>query len=383
MLAGDRLVAADLLLESLRYPGEALGILGRPPVAQQAVAVARPPLVVEQVRNLVADDRAHGAVVNRRIGVRIEGRGLHDGGEEDDLVPRRVGVGIHQEYRLQEDPVIRVPRQPAEVFLADQSEAAAGVADRVAAPHIEGARVAPDLGVEQLDTDLGELVAGPGAGFRRHPFELRQPRVEGGDQVVDHRLGRGLGVGRHVALDVGLAHHVGERALLAAGVEYRLDPALLRFLLPPQLLAVEREDLVARGLGQVLRGSRDGHVAHVVLPCLKRFGRDQLCHADDRRGGGHVDHGRRADAGTGEVPAPVDARGTLRELGRTHHVVLLYIVAQLGGRPGDLRDLRLQCLHVPRPLFGIVETGDLEQACDVGALRLQDGGIGGVEIEVA
>ncbi len=68
---------------------EGLLVLGRPPVAQVAVAVRAAALVVEAVADLVADDAADGAVVDRLVRLGIEERRLQDGGREDDLVERR------------------------------------------------------------------------------------------------------------------------------------------------------------------------------------------------------------------------------------------------------------------------------------------------------
>ncbi len=85
----------------------------------------------------------------------------------------------------------------------------------------------------------------------------------------------------------------------------------------------------------------------------------------------------------GEVPRPVDTGRTLRELGHAHHVVLLLVVAQVGRRPADLRDLCLEILHAPGARPCVVESGDREQPRDVGDLRLPYRRIGFIEVELA
>ena len=69
-------------------------VVARPPVADPAGFVELAAVIVEAVAHLVADDRADGAVVHRRIGVRVEERRLQDGGGEGDLVERRAVVGV-------------------------------------------------------------------------------------------------------------------------------------------------------------------------------------------------------------------------------------------------------------------------------------------------
>ena len=58
------------------------------------VAVVLRALIVEMVAELVPDHRADAAVIDRRIGVRIEERRLQDRGREDDLDHAEIGVGV-------------------------------------------------------------------------------------------------------------------------------------------------------------------------------------------------------------------------------------------------------------------------------------------------
>ena len=58
-----------------------------------AVAVVLAALVVEAVTDLVADDRADGAVVDRIVRLRVEERRLQDGGRKGDVVLLRIVLG--------------------------------------------------------------------------------------------------------------------------------------------------------------------------------------------------------------------------------------------------------------------------------------------------
>src|SRR5947209_12613570 len=51
-------------------------------------------LVVEMVAELVPDHRSDAAVIDRRVGVRIEERRLQDRGREDDLDHSEIGVSV-------------------------------------------------------------------------------------------------------------------------------------------------------------------------------------------------------------------------------------------------------------------------------------------------
>ncbi len=78
MHAGQRFEGGVLRAELLGALLERLAVGFGPPVAQRAIGVDLAALVVEAVRELMADDAADGAVVDRGIGVRIEDRRLQD-----------------------------------------------------------------------------------------------------------------------------------------------------------------------------------------------------------------------------------------------------------------------------------------------------------------
>jgi membrane-associated PAP2 superfamily phosphatase len=65
-------VAAELALDATGARFKVLAVLRRPPVAQVSLAIELAAMVVKAVKQLVADDCADAAVVDRRVGIRIE-----------------------------------------------------------------------------------------------------------------------------------------------------------------------------------------------------------------------------------------------------------------------------------------------------------------------
>ena len=86
----DRLERRVLLNETLGAFFELLGVLRGPPVLQIAFWIELPALIVETVRQLVADDGSDGAVVHRRVHALVIERRLEDAGGEIDIVLRRM-----------------------------------------------------------------------------------------------------------------------------------------------------------------------------------------------------------------------------------------------------------------------------------------------------
>ena len=80
-----RLELGILRAEHRRARLEGGGVGGRPPVAQRAGGVDGAALVVEAVGQLMADDTADRAIIERRVGVGIEDRRLQDRRREDDV----------------------------------------------------------------------------------------------------------------------------------------------------------------------------------------------------------------------------------------------------------------------------------------------------------
>ena len=94
VVAGQRLVGVILGDELRGQRIEARRVLRSPPFVKRAVLVVAAALIVEMVADLVADDGADAAIIDRRVGIGIEEGRLQDRGREDDLVPHRIGVGV-------------------------------------------------------------------------------------------------------------------------------------------------------------------------------------------------------------------------------------------------------------------------------------------------
>src|ERR1700733_1619539 len=84
MQSGNRLESGVLRAEYRRAGLEGVRIRLAPPVAQSAARVELAALVVEAVRQFMANDGADGAEVYRRVGVGIEIRRLQDRGRKHD-----------------------------------------------------------------------------------------------------------------------------------------------------------------------------------------------------------------------------------------------------------------------------------------------------------
>ena len=69
-------------------------VLLREPVTQVAGSIKLAALIVKAVADLMSDDRANAAVVDRVVGLRIEERGLQNRSRKHDLVHLRIVIGV-------------------------------------------------------------------------------------------------------------------------------------------------------------------------------------------------------------------------------------------------------------------------------------------------
>ncbi len=274
--AGERLVRVVLLDQTVGARGEGGGVGRRPPVAQRPLGVVLPPLVVEAVADLVADDDADRAVIDRRVGGGIEERRLQDRRGKDDLVHRRVVIGVDRHRR--HAPLGAVERSPelGEVAVVVERLGPRGIADRIAGGDLQRRIVAPLRRVADLGVERRQLGARLRLGRRRHPVDLVDPCPHRGEQVVDQRVHRRLGVGGEVFGDVEPPDRLAHRAV------DRVDAAL-----PPWLVrrrarqdgAVEGEVLVDERLGQVGGTRLQRPQREIVAPDAERPAGDELRHA--------------------------------------------------------------------------------------------------------
>src|ERR1051325_5672289 len=72
-----------------------LHILSRPPIPEIAFGIELSALIVEPVRQLMADDAANSAVVGRIVGLRADEGGLQNARGKDYLVEVRIVVGVN------------------------------------------------------------------------------------------------------------------------------------------------------------------------------------------------------------------------------------------------------------------------------------------------
>ena len=154
---------------------EARLVVGGPPVVQVALAVVLRPLVVEAVTDLVTDDGPDAAVVERRVGVRVEERRLQDRGGEADLVGARVVVGV--DVLRVHQPLVAVDRAAE---LAELPVGLEGALPRRTLPSrsprsmSDRRVVAPPRRVADLGPEDLELVERLAARLRAHPVEGRR-----------------------------------------------------------------------------------------------------------------------------------------------------------------------------------------------------------------
>ena len=180
---------------------------------EPARAVVLRALVVEAVADLVADDRPDPAVVPGVVGVGVEERRLEDRRGEDDLVHRRVVVGV--DHLRRHEPLVAVHRlaELVEVAALLEEVRRPHVAEQVGRVDLQLGVVAPLVGVADLGPERLELGQGARLGLLAHPVQRGDGLAVGGDEVVHQPLHGGLVLGREVPGDVELADGLAQRAL--------------------------------------------------------------------------------------------------------------------------------------------------------------------------
>ena len=209
--SGHSLLLAEPFGEHLR----ALIVLGlvfcRPPVHQVTVLIVLTALVVEAVTHLMTDDRSNGTVVADIIGLRIEERGLQDGGWEVDAVELWHITGVHRLWRHWHQllvhglaPVLAVKSSTCFLFDADKVLYEVLILTDVG----ELLQILPLIGVAYVDIHGVQLLQCLDLGGVAHPGVLLQAVLESLLQVfyqaIDTLLA-GLGeIFCHIELTDGL-----------------------------------------------------------------------------------------------------------------------------------------------------------------------------------
>ena len=241
---------------------ELLRIPGLPPVVHVPVGVVLASLVVEPVRDLVADDGADGAEVNRGIGAGVEKRRLQNRRREHDLVEHGVVVGV--DLLRRHEPALAIhgrvdARQHARVLEPLRREAV-GVVRRVR-DNFQLIVVGPDIRVADLDAEARHLLQRLCLCRVAHPRQLAQPILHGVAHALDEPHGGVFRVFRKVSLDVLLSDEFTDGAV---GLRHHPLPPGLEFLLAVEFLAEEGEVLVDKVVGE---GGRRG--ARAVKGCVR------------------------------------------------------------------------------------------------------------------
>ena len=332
--AGENLVGVILRHQLLGQRLERLAVGVGPPFIEAAALVIFGALIVEMVADLMADDRADSAIIDRRVGVGIEERRLQDGGRKDDLLHSEIGVGVDRHRGHPPlPPPDRCPKL-GNIIVVRPFDGAKRVAERVAGTNLERRIILPAVGIADLGREIGELGAGPGLGRRRHPHQPVDPPPHRRDDIAHQFVGLGLGFGRIMLGDVQLADVVGQRA----GDE--INPALPAHLLlggARQGRAVERKSFLVIGRREHRRVTVERADQQLVFQHLQRGARNEPGDPADRAWLGD-DHFVDVDAAVGEVALEVEARGHGTELGDRHQIIGLGRVAAISPGPLSARD---------------------------------------------
>ena len=252
--SGDGFVGVVLLGESLRFGFEAFGVFRGPPIAQAAVGVDLAALVVETVRDLVADHSADRAVVHGRIGARVEQRRLQNAGGEDDLVFETAVIGVHGLRRHAPLFGVRGFADLVELIGELERSAARDVAVKVAGFDFQLRIVAPFH--READHHLHLRKFEQRLRFRRvaHPGELLDALGHRRFQVRDQAFHHGFRRGGEMFGDIFLADEFAEAAFDEFNAAFPTRADLRRAL---QFLVGELEAAVDEALREERRGVVD------------------------------------------------------------------------------------------------------------------------------
>ena len=186
----DGHVAVVLCDDPLRALLELLLVGRRPPTLEVALLVELAALVIEAVRDLVADRAPRGVAVDQRV----VDQGVGDAGQDEggrrqhDLVVRRVVVGIVSLRRHLPLGAIDRLVELGDVVVALPFVAADRVPQERIALHLVVRVVLPLHRIADLLGHRVQLLERPLLGGRAHPVEVPDPRAEGVEDIVGQLL---------------------------------------------------------------------------------------------------------------------------------------------------------------------------------------------------
>ena len=302
------------------------GVLRGPPVAQVPLRVELAPLVVEAVRQLVADDRADASEVGGVVGAVVVIRGLQDTGGKVDVVHLRIVVGVDRGRGHQPLAAIDRSADLAEAAGDLEGPRAGHVPGQIVARDSDAAVVAPGVRVADLVPDrlqLGERLLLRHLGHPRQGLDVTPQRLlQGRDQLQ----GALLPLGAEGPLDVELPQRLSEEDVGEAGAAL---PARADLAGAAQRLAVEVEARARQPPAENRRGRARQVPAQVVLPVVERCRVQKGVEALEEVGNGHVQVRRLRRAHGGEVVLPFQRRGERFQIVAGHLVVDVERVAAL------------------------------------------------------
>ena len=289
--------------------------------------------------HLVADHTADGAVVDRRIRVRIEERRLQDRRREDHLVVQRVVVGVDLLRDHAPLGLVGGLARPRRLPRPFKGLGPGHVAEIVPVADVQPAVVPELVRIADLDDIAVQLLQRLGLGLGAHPVQLLDARPEGGLQIGHQGLHLGLGLRReiagHIDLAQGLAHGAVDRP-------HHPLPAHGVLRLAVDRLAEEGEariDEVLRQIGRRIAGRVEG------LPGLQRAHRRAGVDRRQLRKSRLLGHNHVLDPaqiGGGQQHRPVDPRREGLQLGGGEGIVDLVRIALVLPGPVDLGNLGLE-----------------------------------------
>ncbi len=378
----ERTIGVILLDQLLGRRLEVGSIVRRPPVAQAAARVELRTLVVEAVADLVADGRADRTVIIGIVRLRIEIGWLQDTGREVERIGQRQVHGIDD--LRHHGPLAAVDRavQLGQVALVVGQFGAADIAVGVAADNIEIGIVDPLVGIADADLQRPKLGQGLLLGRRRHPGQVGNARMIGGQQVVDDGVDLGLGLGREILFRIELADDFTERIV---GRRDGTLPARRLLGRTRHGRAVEGEMLVTESLGQDASIAVDGMESQIGLPGIDRLRRHQGRQPRDRARLPDDEVLLVGQARRLEIGVPVEARRLGGEVGAHPGIIGLVHVFAVDAAGVGLGHLRFQRHDGRRLRLGIGDAGQRQHVRNVRlVLGAQVGHLGRrVEIIVA
>ncbi len=333
MQPGFHLVAVELVDDTLRALVEILPVVGRPPIAQVALAVELGTPVVKPVADFVADDGAHASVIHGVVGVGvIEGR-LKNAGRENNFVERRTVIGVDSRRRHPPFGAVHWLADFRKVAILLKFLAAAHVAQIRAAINGQLRIIAPFIRVTDLHVERFQFRERLFFRLRAHPGKRGNVRAERGDEIVHHLFGAGFGLWRKIFLHVDFTKRLAK--ILVGGLGAAL-PAWLQFRRAGKLLAVKIKILLHKSFGKGRSGVVDHVPAQIDFPVGQRRGCKLVVQFLEEIRLADVDlaNRRRADRLHVAFPGPVGRQ--FLEFRQRHFVVVLFRVAKFHARARSL-----------------------------------------------